>query len=243
MDQKEQLKKELLKALKQSNYTVEIVEPDNVELCQKYDGVHFLLVHGDTCRYSPWCGECSVTILDHKFTCEFNYGEWSTKQGEDEWLLEDEEFINALESSEGVISGERTEMDDQRMVYCRANNMSEDIDIYWVEEDDIPKNINNLDWYDPETGAITLTLKGGEKKNVECNLYCNSIYQLYCSLKDAGKLYKSKTITSKYIETELPELHQEILDELLSNGDLSDESDLVRYSFINRKAFFESILG
>lgn len=243
MEQREILKNKLLKALNDSNYEVEIIEPDNVELCQKYNGTQFLVVHGDTMRYSPWCGNCSVSILGHRFTCDFNYGEWSTEQREDEWLLEDEEFMNELESAEGVISGERTLMDDQRMVYCRANNMSEDIDIYWVEEDGIPKNINNLDWCDPEAGTITITLKGGEKKDVECGLDCSSIYQLYCNLKGAGKLYKSPTISSKYIKKELPKLHKEILDELQSKGGLSDVKNLVRYSLNNRKAFFESILG
>lgn len=243
MEQNETLKRVLIKALKQSKHKVEITEPNNLELCKKYDGTSFLLIHGDTMKFSVWCGNCIVNVLGHSFTCDFDYGEWSAEQEEDGWLLEDAEFVEALESAKGVISGEQGEADAQAMVYCRANNIRKDLPAYWGDLDEIPKLLDDLDLYDPVPGTVTITLKGGEKKDVECGLYCSSIYRLYCSLKDAGKLYKTQTVSSKYIEKELPELHQEILDELQSNGDLSGESDIVRYSLNNRKAFFESILG
>ena len=243
MEQNDTLKRDLIKALKQSKHKVEITEPNNLELCKKYDGTPFLLIHGDTMKFSVWCGNCIVTVLGHTFTCDFDYGEWSAEQEEDSWLLEDEEFVAAIESAKGVVSGEQGDIDAQAMVYARANHLRKEIPAYWGDLDEIPKLLDDLDLYDPIPGTVTITLKGGEKKDVDCGLYCSSIYQLYCSLKDAGKLYKSPTISSKYIEKELPELHQEILDELQSNGDLKDKSDLVRYSFKNRKTFFESILG
>lgn len=243
MGQSFALKKELIKALNDSKFEVEITEPNNVELCQKYDGTQFLLIHGETIKFSPWCGDCSVTVLGHKFTCDLNFGEWTAEHNEDRWLLEDKEFVEALESAEGVISGEQSDNDAQAMVYARANNLRKEIPAYWGDLDEIPKLLDDLDLYDPIPGIVSITFKGGEKRDVECGLYCSSIYKLYCSLKDDGKLYKSSVVSSKYIKKELPELHQEIIDELQSNGDLSDESDLVRYSLSNRKAFFESILG
>lgn len=243
MEQNDTLKRNLVKALRQSKHKVEITEPNNLELCKKYDGTPFLLIHGDTMKFSVWRGNCIVTLLGHTFTCDFDNGEWSAEQEEDSWLLEDEEFVNALESAKGVISGEQGDVDAQAMVYARANQLRKEIPAYWGDLDEIPKLLEDLDLYDPVPGIISITLKGEEKKDVECDLYCSSIYKLYCSLKDNGKLYKSPIVSSKYIEKELPELHQEIIDELLSNGDLSDESDLVRYSLSNRKAFFESILG
>ena len=243
MEQNDTLKRDLIKALKQSKHKVEITEPNNLELCKKYDGTPFLLIHGDSMKFSVWCGNCIVTVLGHTFTCDFDYGEWSAEQEEDNWLLEDAEFVEVLESAKGVISGEQGDIDAQAMVYARANHLGKEIPAYWGDLDEIPKLLENLDLYDPISGTVTITLKGGEKKDVECGLYCSSIYQLYCCLKDEGKLYKSPTVSSKYIERELPELHQEILDELQSNGDLNDKSDFVRYSLKNRKAFFESILG
>lgn len=243
MEQNDTLKRDLIKALKQSKHKVEITEPNNLELCKKYDGTPFLLIHGDSMKFSVWCGNCIVTVLDHTFTCDFDYGEWSTEQEVDSWFLEDAEFVEVLESAKGVISGEQSDIDAQAMVYARANHLRNEIPTYWGDLDEIPKLLDNLDLYDPIPGTVTITLKGGEKKDVECGLYCSSIYQLYCSLKDSGKLYKSPTVSSKYIEKELPELHQEILDELQSNGDLNDKSNLVRYSLNNRKGFFESILG
>ena len=243
MEQNDTLKRNLVKALRQSKHKVEITEPNNLELCKKYDGTPFLLIHGDTMKFSVWCGNCIVTVLGHTFTCDFDNGEWAAEQEEDSWLLEDEEFVNALESAKGVISGEQGDVDAQAMVYARANHLRKEIPTYWGDLDEIPKLLDDLDLYDPVPGIVSITLKGEEKKEVECGLYCSSIYKLYCSLKDTGKLYKSPIVSSKYIEKELPELHQEIIDDLLSNGDLRDESDLVRYSLSNRKAFFESILG
>ena len=92
MEQNDALKQELLNALKESNYKVEITEPNNVELCQRYDGSQFLLIHGDTVKFGVWCGDCSVIILGHKFTCDLDFGEWSAEQDDDEWLLEEEDF-------------------------------------------------------------------------------------------------------------------------------------------------------
>ena len=238
MRQNVALKQDLLKALKETNYKVEITEPNNVEICQKYDGTQFLLIHGETVEFCPWNGDCSVTILGHKFTCDLDFGEWSAEQDDDKWLLEEEDFINALESAEGVISGEQSDVDAQTMVFCRANNMSEDIDAYWVEEEDIPKNINDMEWCDPEPGTVIVSTEEGEEE-IECDFDCESIYKLYCELKEKDLLYKTSVVTSAFIESEVPELHEEILEELQSNGIEGN----VRYTLPNTKDFFESILG
>ena len=82
MEQNDTLKLDLVKALRQSKYKVEITEPNNLELCKKYDGTPFLLIHGDTMKFSVWCGNCIVTVLGHTFTCDFDNGEWSAEQKE-----------------------------------------------------------------------------------------------------------------------------------------------------------------
>lgn len=243
MKPSEALKKNLLKALRESNYKVEITGPNNVELCQKYDGSQFLLIHGDTVKFSVWCGDCSVTILGHKFTCDFDFGEWSAEQDGDRWLLEDEGFIDALESADGVISGEQSDVDAQRTVYCRAKNMAEDIDAYWVEEDDIPKNVTDMDWCDPEPGMVSVVTKDGKEQEVECELDCEYIYKLYCALKGKEMLFKHPRISSNFISDELPELHEDILKGLNDHGIDNEVLGELSYSLPNTKEFFESILG
>lgn len=130
MEKNDALKQNLIKALKQSKHEVEITEPSNLELCKKYDGTPFLLIHGDSMKFSVWYGNCIVTVLGHTFTCDFNYGEWSAEQEEDNWLLEDAEFVEVLESAKGVISGEQGDIDAQAMVYARANHLGKEIPAY-----------------------------------------------------------------------------------------------------------------
>ena len=233
----------MINALQRGKYKVEIEEPNNVILRTKYDGSEYLYMRGDDIKFGVDCGGCSVTILGHTFTCEFNYGEWSADDEDDNWLIEEEDFIDALERADRVVCGEHGDLDGQAEIYCLANNIKKTLPAYWCEEDDIPKDIDNLDWYDPETVIVSVTLKGGEKKDVECDLNCSSIYQLYCCLRDERKLYKHPIISSKYIIDKMPELNQEILEELKSKHIFDDSADLLRYALRNSKSFFESILG
>ncbi len=242
MEEKNILKNALIEALQNTNFDVCIEEPNNVSLREKYDGSLFLFVRGDDIKFGVYCGNCEVRILGHTFICEFDYGEWSAGREEDEWLIEEEDFIEALESAEGVICGEQTDLDSQAWVYCRANNLPNDIPAYW-EEDDIPKSIGLMDWYDPVPGTVSILLNNGERTDVECDLVCESIYHLYCALKEKDLLYKTPDISSSFIKEEVPDLYQEILDDLQSNSILEEEANLFSFSFSNTKEFFESILG
>ena len=243
MTQNDSLKETLINALETGNYEVEIEEPNNVILREKYDGSSYLYMIGDDVKFGVDCGRCSVTILGHTFTCEFNYGEWSADDSDDDWLIEDYEFKEALEDAEGVVSGEYSDLDGQAEIYCLANKFKNTLPAYWCEDDDIPKDLDDLDWYDPIPGTVAVTLKGRVKQDVECELYCSSIYELYCCLRDSRELYRHSIVSSNYIKDAVPKLHQEILEELQAKQVIADASDLIRYSLKNRKAFFESILG
>ena len=100
-----------------------------------------------------------------------------------------------------------------------------------------------MDWCDPEPGTVTVTTKDGKKEEVECDLDCESIYKLYCALKEKGQLYKTPTIPSAFIENEVPELHEEIIEELQDNGIEYADPGKMSYSLPNTDDFFESILG
>ena len=243
MERNEELKKALIDALGNNQYEVEIEEPNNVSVREKYDGSEYLYLRGDDVKFGVSFGSCTVTILEHSFTCDLNFGEWSAGQDDDEWLLEEDDFINALEDADGVISGVMGEPDDQAFVYCRANNIDEDLPAYWCEDDDLPKDIDNLSWYDPVPGVVSVVLNGGETMAVECDLQCESIYRLYCRLEEKGLLFASPEVSSAFIKEEVPELYHEILDELEFNDVLDGKTEDVLFTLSNTEDFFESILG
>ena len=242
MQQIDTLKKTLIEALKNSNFQVEIDGPNNVSLCDKYDGSQYLLVRGDTERFGVDCGSCTVTILDHTFVCEFMYGEWSANDEDGEQLLEDEEFVDALESAEGVISGEQSDLDGQAMVYCLVNDIQDDLPVYWCKETDIPKDIDRLDWYDPVSCDVLVTLSNGETENVKCDLPCEGIYDLYCRLKENDMLFKAPTVSSEFIKEEVPDLYENIIDEIQFDSRI-DDTDITGFSLENTERFFDYILG
>ena len=203
----------------------------------------FILLRGDDVKFGVWCGECRVTILGHSFTCDFDFGEWSAGSDEDSWLLEDEEFMDAIESADGVISGQQADVEAQQMVYCRANNIKEEIPAYWWEDDEKPKDVGGWYWYDRFPGKVSVILSNGEKKEVECDLECDSVYNLYCRLKENGLLYKSPVVTSDYIKNEESDLYSEIVEALKSNGIHNNDLDEIDFTLENTEDFFESILG
>ena len=140
MEHDDALKKSLIDALKSSNYEVYIEEPNNVDLCTDKEGSKYLLIRGDDAKFGVSYGECTVTILGHAFTCDLEWGEWSADEEEDSWLLDDYKFIKVLESADGVISGCQTDPDEQGMVYCRANGISENLPAYMYDSDDLPED-------------------------------------------------------------------------------------------------------
>lgn len=243
MEENELFKLALIDALEKHDYTVRIEEPNNVSIRESYDGLKYLYIRGDDVKFGVSFGSCTVSIQGHSFTCDLDFGEWSAEDDEDSWLIEEEDFIDALEGADGVICGIMGEPDEQAEVFCRANNIKEDsLPVYWCEDDDIPKDIDNLDMYDPAVVVVSVSMPDGQDQDVECELSCSSIYELYCNLKKKRKLYKSATVSSAYIEKELPYLHQEILDELQIHSDLAQEP-IVTYHLANSKDMFESALG
>lgn len=242
MDAKDQLMASLIDALSDHNYEVVIEEPNNVSIRETYDGSKYLYIRGDGVKFGVSFGSCTVSVQGHSFTCDLNFGEWSAEDDEDSWLIEEEDFIDTIESADGVICGVMGEPDEQAEVFCRANNIKNNMPVYWCEDDDIPKDIDNLDMYDPAVVIVSVLMPDGQDQDVECELSCSSIYKLYCSLKKKRKLYKNATVSSAYIEKELPYLHQEILDELQIQSDLAQEPVLT-YHLANSKDMFESALG
>ena len=243
MEQHTTLKKDLIKALKGNDFEVEIEEPNNVEIRQKYDGSEYLYLRGDSEKFGVYFGSCTVTVLGHSFTCDLDFGEWSAEESEDEWLLDDKEFIDALESADGVLSGIMGEPDEQAIVYCRANKIEDTLPVYWCEWDDVPKNIDELDFYDPVPVKVSVDMPLGDTQDIECDLPCDGIYQLYCSLKENDMLFHTPTVPSSFIKDEVPDLYQTILDELKDKIVISEEVEGTGFSLKNTKEFFESILG
>lgn len=243
MDNDKKLMLVLINALEKHNYEVSIEEPNNVSIREKYDGSKYLYIRGDDAKFGVCFGCCTVQVQGHSFTCDLDYGEWSAENEKDSWLIDEDEFIEALENADGVISGIMGEPDEQAKVYFRANNIKEEsLPVYWCEDDDIPKDIINLDLFDPAVVKVFVSMKDGSHRVVNCEIPCSSIYELYCSLKKKRKLYKDATVSSTFIKKELPILQQEIIDELLNHGVINENQD-ANYHLDNSEEFFESILG
>lgn len=242
--EKEQLRDALIRALKNSDYKVDIEEPNNLGLRQKYDGTDFLYVSGDSVKFGVYYGECTVKILGHVFSCEFGSGEESVENGDDEWLLEDKKFMKALCSAPGVIWGEQTDLESQSKVYSMANGLDGDLPAYWCEDDEIPKDVDSFDSCDDVWETITVLLAGGETEEEECSLGCVDVYDLYCVLEEKGLLYKTPEITSDFIREEVPSLYEDIVEQLCSSYTPQEEGgDMVGFTLPNTEYFFDSVLG
>lgn len=237
----ENLKATLIDALKESNYEVKIQEPNNASIREKYDGSKYIYLRGDDMKFSADCGYCTITILGHPFTCDLTDGEWSAEQESDKELLEDEEFVEAVENADGVIAGEMWAPEDQAEVFCRANNMENNLPVFWRDDDDVPKDLDNLDLYDPVLWDVYVSIENGDEDMVNCEFQCSSVYRLYRSLNETEDLYKEPMASSDYIKSKVPELHEEIFEEMKIKWrkNLKDAN----YSLENTRYFFESILG
>lgn len=66
-------------------------------------------------------------------------------------LLENQELINALEAIPDILKGVMLTPDKQMEVYFRANPDAEDLDYYWCEDENKPKDIEDLGWDDVVT--------------------------------------------------------------------------------------------
>ena len=169
----------VLKAIEDGEYEVEIEEPNNVCYHERYDGSPFYVMVGDDIKFGVWAGSCTVHVGDHVFTCDLDYGEWSGDE-----LLEDEDIIKALENADGVIWGEHLGTDEQWEVYSAANGITEDVPYFWCEDDECPKDVDSLDWYEEDIDFQYAAQGSEDWQDAEAEVNCADIHALYLDLKE-----------------------------------------------------------
>lgn len=228
----------VLKAIKDGEYEVEIEEPNNVRYCERYDGTPFYIMVGDDIKFGVWAGACSVTVRDHRFTCDLNYGDWS---GDDDLL--DQELIDALEAIDGVLCGEHLETDAQWEVYAAANGITEKIPYFWCEDDERFKDVERLDWYD-EYITFHYAAEGEEEwHELEACVNCQDVYDVYKALKENSptELESGSDIIlgGDEIKAASEDLFMALLEAV---GDELPDTEGVRLRLNASKAFFDSVL-
>lgn len=136
MDEKEEQK--VIEALENGDYTVSIEEPNNLSRCVTPSGREFFVAYGDDVKFGVSGGSCTVEVCGHSFTCDLSNGDWDEEMSE--------ELQDALEGADGVFSGEMLDLEEQALVYARANNRDPDeIELYWCEDDDKPVDADDVE--------------------------------------------------------------------------------------------------
>lgn len=229
----EDLKLQILKAIENGDYEVSIEEPNNITQCTKYDGTVFYIMQGDDVKFGCYAGFCHVHFLDlnYTFTCELDYGEWKSDCN----LEDDEDIIEAIESIDGVISGEHYDTDSYMSIYYAANPDAPEGDVYGDWSDDMPTAVNDLGWNDVylEIEYKTSDSDNAETRKLGCTINDKQLYDLYVHLRENEDFEKGVTLSHTDIKEFDEELFNVIMEQIIEdieNGDNHNISFLINIS-------------
>lgn len=137
METLEQIKSEILKAIKEKDYDIFIDGPNNVRCRERRDGSCYLvIVDMDDAKNSNYFGQSTLDVAGHWFRCDLEYGEWSSDMEE---LLEDDDIIEAIEEIDGLPCGCMTDPECQADLYNMENG-TDYTEFYWYGDDECPMN-------------------------------------------------------------------------------------------------------
>ena len=222
----------LVAAIQAGEYKLTYEEPNNISVCTKYDGTKFYLLSDDDIKFGVSGGCCIVSVLGTDFYCNLGTGEWFIDEVDNGELLEDQDLVKALESIPDILKGEMLSPDKQMEVYFRANPNAEDLDYYWCEDEDKPKDIEDLGWDDVE---ITVSCSVDdcsndlkEWKEIECTINDSDLYSLYLLIKEIQKTdtpflnQEIIEIASEQLNEHNEELYNCIIDQITDSVDCSN---------------------
>lgn len=172
-------------AIANGEYDIYFAEPNNVDICTRYDGTKFCILRGDDAKFGVSGGSCSVDIAGYYFTCDLSNGDWEESN---EGYISDSEVTDILESIPGVLCGEMLDPDSQREVYYKANPDAEYMDFYWYEDEGIPKDIDNLGFDEVELNVFYKTDSTDELTGTNIFIDDLELYKLYLVLKNTENL-------------------------------------------------------
>jgi len=243
----------IIAAIKAGEYKLSFEEPNNISVCTKYDGTKFYLLSDDDIKFGVSGGCSIVSVQETDFYCNLGTGEWFIDEVDNGELLEDQDLIKALESIPDILKGEMLSPDEQMEVYFRANPDAEDLDYYWCEDEDKPKDIENLGWDDVEI-PVNYSVNDcsndiEEWEEMECTINDSDLYSLYLLVKliqksDTPFLNKKIVeIASEQLNDHNVELYNCIIDQIADNIDYSNEegSNIRFYIPLNIDVFEDNL--
>lgn len=244
---------QIIAAIKAGEYKLSFEGPNNISVCTKYDGTKFYLLSDDDIKFGVSGGCSIVSVLGTDYYCNLGTGEWFIDEVDNGELLEDQDLIKTLESIPDILKGEMLSPDKQMEVYFRANPDAQDLDYYWCEDEDKPKDIENLGWDDVE---ITVNYSVNDCSNdieeweeMECTINDSDLYSLYLLVKliqksDTPFLNKKIVeIASEQLNDHNEELYNCIIDQIADNIDYSNEegSNIRFYIPLNIDVFEDNL--
>jgi hypothetical protein len=224
---------QIIAAIKAGEYKLSFEEPNNISVCTKYDGTKFYLLSDDDIKFGVSGGCSIVSVLGTDYYCNLGTGEWFIDEVDNGELLEDQDLIKALESIPDILKGEMLSPDKQMEVYFRANPDAEDLDYYWCEDENMPKDIEDLGWDDVEI-TVNYSADGcsndiAEWEEMECSISDSDLYSLYLLIKDIQKTdtpflnQEIIEVASEQLNENNKELYDCIIDQIADNIDNSNE--------------------
>ena len=175
-------------AIENEDYKISFGEPNNIELCTRYDGTKFYIIRDDGIKFGVDGGCCHIEIAGYSFTCDLGTGDWELDDVNDsddnDEYVDDNELIELLESIPDVLSGVMLSPDEQMEVYFRANPEAEELDYFWCEDDEKPTDIDRLGWGDAYLLVEYKTIESEEWDEAEITIEDTYVYKLYLLLKD-----------------------------------------------------------
>ena len=238
----------IIEALEAGKYNISFKEPNNIELCTKYDGSVFFKIVGDNVKFSVSGGFCIVEVLGKRFECDLTNGDWSD-ENENEL---DDKLIETLEDTEGVISGEYMEPDEEWEIYCKATGTDKTLPYFWHEDEDCPLDIRSLGFSDFTIPCHCNELFDNKtiSKSFEVDSTINDsdLYEIYKYLVKNGCDFSDKNeeieVTDEMLGMHLPSIFQSIIKQVRKIAcNQGHEGKLLRFKFMINHDFLEATLG
>ena len=249
-------KQSVLDAIEFGKYEVRFEPVDCVNECTSYDGTKFYVFEDNyDVRSCTNMGTCTISVKGeddwHEFVYDMESGDW-----DGDHLCDDEEIIEALEDIDEFISCDDYDGDKQWKVYAEANHIDLNAPFYWSENEEAPKDIDNLGWYEidvPLHYFITLDhVISSELMDMECTITDEELYDLFKLVKDELLMTESDENNGKVelagsdIKKAYSELYETIYDQVVEqaeNDGYKDSNGVLNFTLLLSKDLFEENLG
>ena len=242
----------ILEALESKNYEAEFEPVSCIYEYTKYDCSKYYIIEGLDDASSSDMGPFTVNVQGddevHEFIYDMSCGDW-----EGDELCDDADIIDALESIDEFIPYDDYNGDKQWEVYANANHIPLDTPYYFREDEDYPKDIEELG-----DEAVDVPLRyfiskshgtSDEFIDMECTISDQDLYDLYQLVKEEVKATKEEEKTIELPDCEIqkadPELYeaikQEVEEEAENEGYREDEEQVNFIVCLSKELFDDNL--